>query len=246
MNFGIPFKSPFGRPFGVPFLGVGGGITPPTGFVAKYSAFDPNDFSLVTGNSVNVWDDKTGVNNLTQGTSVNQPSLIENVNPALNKVEFDANDFMEGLPPQAGDFTYVFTGLDYDNTGTTRFLTEANSLAERFYFQQNNGGQWVAKDVGGGFHIIGTPILKYSELVFKKEGAVLSLYGNGVLVGNFSGDVTGDTFNILRIGNSSNSINGSLQELYVYDRALTQEEIDYFSYLRDENGNILLPPLLPS
>ena len=28
------------------------------------------------------------------------------------RVVFDTNDNMEGLPPQAGDFTYVFTGLN--------------------------------------------------------------------------------------------------------------------------------------
>jgi hypothetical protein len=182
------------------------------------------DFNIVV-DSVSLKEVLTGANDITQGTSANQPSLIQNANPALNKVEFDADDFMEGLPPQAGDFTYVLRGLDYDNTGIIRFLTESDLLVERFYFQQNSGGQWVCKDDGGGFHIITTPILAYSEIALKKEGAVLSLHGDGALVGNFSGDVTGDTFNILRLGNALNSINGSIQGLEVFDRALSDQEI---------------------
>jgi|13_taG_2_1085334.scaffolds.fasta_scaffold13118_2 hypothetical protein len=176
-------------------------------------------------NSISLKEVLTGANNLTQGTSENQPSLIQNTNPALNKVEFDANDFLPGLPLQAGDFTYVFKGLNYDNTGVTRFFTESNSLAEGFYFQQNSGGQWVCKDDAGSYHVLTTSILKYSQLVLKKEGAVLSLHGDGALVGNFSGDVTGDTFSMLRLGNSTASINGSLQGLEVFDRALSDQEI---------------------
>jgi len=223
MRFGIPFTRPFTSPFGAPF--PGSRRQTPTDYVAKYSAFNPNDFSLVTGNSVNIWDDKTGADDIAQGTSENQPSLIQNANPALNKVEFDANDFMEGLPPQSGDFTYVIEGLNYDNTGVTRFFTESNSLAEGFYFQQNSGGQWVCKDDAGSYHVLTTSILKYSQLVLKKEGAVLSLHGDGALVGNFSGDVTGDTFSMLRLGNSTASINGSIQGLEVFDRALSDQEI---------------------
>ena len=212
-----------------------GGMSPQD-FVARYSTNSPDNFTLVTGDSVNVWaDESVNSNDLTQATSSNQPKLVEDYTatqftasnqPTLVddagtwKLDFDTDDFLPGLPPQSGDFTYVLRGLDYDNTGITRLLTESNAEAEKFYFQQNSGGQWICRDDGGGFHVITTPILAYSEIALKKEGAVLSLHGDGALVGNFSGDVTGDTFNILRLGNALNSINGTLQSLEIYDVAV--------------------------
>ena len=58
---------------------LGGGIpSEPTGFVAKYTAYLVDNFTLVTGDSVNVWQDESvNSNDLTQGTSANQPKLVE-------------------------------------------------------------------------------------------------------------------------------------------------------------------------
>ena len=79
------------------------------------------------------------------------------------------------------------------------------------------------------------------------SGNTLSVFAGGVQLGSDT-DVTGSVFdNINRIGRvGSNSLNGETATLNVFDRALTQTEIDYYSYLRSETGEILLPPLLPS
>ena len=140
MKYGIPFTRPFTSPFGAPFFGIGSiGPQEPTGFVAKYTAYLVDNFTLVTGDSVNVWADESVNNNdLTQATSANQPKLVEDFTvtqfTAINqptlvddagtwKLDFDTNDYMEGLKPQSGDFTYVFTGLvTGDRTGARRLL----------------------------------------------------------------------------------------------------------------------------
>ena len=78
------------------------------------------------------------------------------------------------------------------------------------------------------------------------SGSTLSVFMDGIQLGSDT-DVTGSTFTTLTtLGNSVISFNGEDATLNVFDRALTQTEIDYYSYLRSETGDILLPPLLPS
>lgn len=168
------------------------------------------------------------------------------------RVVFDPDDYMEGLPPQAGDFTYVFTGLDYDNTGTARFLMNPSVAGFRkLYFQQASGGQWVTQSDDNVFHIVNKPIEKYETLIFRNTGGVLELFGDGALVVTFPATTLGKSFTITDVGYSASSINGETATLNVYDRALTQEEMDYFFYLRNaDTGEILTnaqgEPLLPS
>ena len=114
MKYGIPFTRPFTSPFGAPFFGLASsGPQEPTGFVAKYTAYLVDNFTLVTGDSVNVWaDESVNSNDLTQATSSNQPKLVEDYTatqftassqPTLVddagtwKLDFDTNDFMERI-----------------------------------------------------------------------------------------------------------------------------------------------------
>ena len=65
------------RPPGIAFLG-GSEPSVPVGALATYTAYSPSNFTLVTGDSVNVWQDETtNGNDLTQSTSGNQPTLVE-------------------------------------------------------------------------------------------------------------------------------------------------------------------------
>ena len=148
-------------------------------------------------------------------------------NPNDNKISFDSNDFMEGLPPQSGDFTYVFKGLDMtigggqvlvSNTSSTSNLRIDSLGLLKFRGDDSVSFQFSATVLT---EIIGT-------LVFKKVGDDYSVYINGTQFGNTITN-TAD-FNVIRLGISSGiSINGSLQALLIYDRALTEEEIEAIS-----------------
>jgi hypothetical protein len=346
MRFGIPFTRPFTSPFGAPF--PGSRRQTPTDYVAKYSAFNPNDFSLVTGNSVNIWDDKalktysselvtngsfdtdladwgtsawfwdsgkakligdgnvqtisqlnvfeigkiylvefdvessgsgvgvqsaanqvipglggntgrvsatwkadrtglifkrvsgtvtatldnisvkevlTGANDLTQGTSANQPSLTQNANPALNKVEFGPNDFLEDLPPQSGDFTYVIQGLNIPTYLSSVDVIVSNGDATNLERILNVQGSIRLNDRSNNIVFL-EPWNNESNLIIRLEGNTLSVFAGGVQIGSDT-DVTGSIFdNISQIGRGgSNSLNGSIQGLEVFDRALSDQEI---------------------
>ena len=52
----MPRRFGFGLGFNISRLS---GLPAPSGFVAKYQAYDVNDFTLVTGSNVSQWDDRT-------------------------------------------------------------------------------------------------------------------------------------------------------------------------------------------
>jgi hypothetical protein len=224
MRFGIPFTRPFTSPFGAPF--PGSRRQTPTDYVAKYSAFNPNDFSLVTGNSVNIWDDKTGANDLTQGTSANQPSLIQNANPALNKVEFGPNDFTNGLPPQSGDFSYVFNGLNLPtDTGSSRVFLSNPSAVNVLFYVVGSSDKFAIRDSTNTIHQF-DKTFDYGvdqDVDLTRSGTLYSLYVDGVLEDSITVASVNQAFTSL--GREITSLNGSLQELEVFDRALSEQEI---------------------
>ncbi|NRA82087.1 MAG: hypothetical protein HRU18_28165 [Pseudoalteromonas sp.] len=138
-----------------------------------------------------------------------------------NKVDFGANDFMEGLPPQSGDFTYVFKGLITGDRSSARRLFDATSNFKILASGTIN----ILTDASNiiTFGNIGSQTI-FDSLVLKRQGTTLSLYIDSALLGS---NTSSDAISFGRVG-STPSINGSLQELYVYDRALTQSEIRRF------------------
>ena len=241
----MPRRFGFGLGFNISRLS---GLPEPSGFVAKYQAYDVDDFTLVTGSNVSQWDDRSAnSNHLTQGTSSNQPVLTQGADQFNNKVDFGTDDYMEGLPPQSGDFTYVFKGLNYDlATSFASLLSDTQGSSSQFFYQTDSLERWVIQADDGTQEYVTTSIVNYDTIVLMLSGTTLSLFGNGTLIGNFSTSYN-KVLNFVNVGRHASSFNGSLQELYVYDRALTQDEINWFSYLRDSNNNISpLPPILPS
>jgi len=238
----MPRRFGFGLGFNISRLS---GLPEPSGFVAKYQSYDVDDFTLVTGSNVSQWDDRSAnANHLTQGTSTNQPILTQDANRFNNTVDFGPDDFMTGLPPQSGDFTYVFKGLTTASNGGRVFLSATTN--SNFRIDGSDNLLKFRGDDGNSIAFSGVTISSIEgTLALKRVGNDYTAYINGVQFGNTKTNTA--NFEVQRVGHTSAAFNGSLQELYVYDRALTQDEINWFSYLRDENNNISpVPPLLPS
>ena len=159
------------------------------------------------------------------------------------RVVFDADDNMSGLPALTGDFTYVFKGIDVPDNNTGRFFLSDSSSASDFRIRSTNNMSLEFNDLSA---IVSPPVTDYSfsNMILLREGDTYRVYFDGSLRWQIT--QAGKSFTINRLGDSGQSFGGSLQSLNVFDRALTQEEIEYYSYLRSETGDILLPPLLPS
>jgi len=166
-------------------------------------------------------------------------------NPYQNTVVFDGtNDNISGMPAQANDFTYVWE-VEHSALSTTDYIFSSSGtpsalllLSDNYYYLRDTTG---AGDIGLTFHAVEAGLHTYALV---RSGDNVSLYVDSVFKQTV--DVTGRTYTWDTVGDSADSLGGGLKRINVYDRALTQDEINWFSYLRDENGNILQPPLLPS
>ena len=223
----MPRRFGFGLGFNISRLS---GLPEPSGFVAKYQAYDVDDFTLVTGSNVSQWDDRSAnANHLTQGTALNQPILTQDANQFNNKVDFGTDDFMEGLPVQTGDFTYVFKGINLPNdTGASRvFLSNPVIINTLFYVKSVSNRFSIRDDTNTRTEF--NTVFNYGvdqNITLTRSGNLFSLYIDGAFQDSIT--ITTSVSAFPSLGRGSVSINGSLQELYVYDRALTQSDIRRF------------------
>jgi hypothetical protein len=166
-------------------------------------------------------------------------------NPYQNEVVFDGtDDNISGLPTQSIDFTYVWE-VEHSALSTTDYIFSSSGtpsalllLSDNYYYLRDTTG---SGDIGLTFHAVEAGLHTYALV---RSGDNVSLYVDSVFKQTV--DVTGRTYTWDTVGDSADSLGGGLKRINVYDRALTQDEINWFSYLRDQEGNILQPPLLPS
>ena len=147
-----------------------------------------------------------------------------------NKVSFDDNDFLEGLPPQSGDFTYVFKGLNLPtDTGSSRVFLSNPSEANSLFYVVSTSDKFAIRDVTNTINEF-NKVIDYGvdqTVTLTRSGNLFSLYVNGVFQDSITITVGVSGFTALSRANPS--FNGSLQELYVYDRALSLYEIKLHS-----------------
>ncbi len=254
MKYGIPFTRPFTSPFGAPFFGLeGGGGSPsePTGFVAKYTAYLVDNFTLVTGDSVNVWQDESvNSNDLTQGTSANQPKLVEDNTvtqftasnqptfakdkqvaqdtlasmPTYDETEdalaFDG-DRMGGLTPQIGNFTYELE-LDLSNTSTT--ILQQNVVGGARLYGNGSGQMFLVSDTASNASFGLIDWIPNTTLKLIKDGGNVSLYQDGSLI--LTQDRTGETFSFTGIAEQNGFI-GNIRSLKQWNSAVSTGTPDF-------------------
>jgi len=75
--------------------------------------------------------------------------------------------------------------------------------------------------------------------IISREGDDLKYYVDSCLKQTV--DVTGRTFTFSRVGANADSLQALNAEWGVWNRAFTQDDVDYFSYLRSDDTNAILP-----
>ena len=166
--------------------------------------------------------------------------------PWLNRLLSNGNDdHLEGMPVQTGDFTYMFK-LAFNALSTTEYIfsnTTGDSavvlLSDNYIYLRDTTG---ANDIGLTGHTVEAGEHVYT---ITREGNSLKYYVDSCLKDTI--DVTGRTFELDTFGSPTDSLSDLTAELGVWNRALTKEELDYFSYLRSEDtGEIEVPTQLPN
>jgi hypothetical protein len=233
----------FGFGLGFSLSRLTGAIREPSGFVAKLTSYIVGNFTL-DGSNVTQWDDESdNNNNITQATSANQFTLIQDANIYNNVVRSDAtDDNMTPLPTTSGDFAMQFK-KKANTLATTKVLFSSSTTSAEVRLNTSNQFEVVAD--GGTVYTFPITFADVNQEVniVRREGDYIYVHGSDSYAE--LAYVAGETFTFDRVSDTANASDSDWQEIRIYDNGLTADEVNYFYYLRNENNEILTPPLLP-
>ena len=149
-----------------------------------------------------------------------------------------ANDeFMDDYPVQTGDQSHVIRS-SYDTLGTLKKDLSHSTLPS--YVGVNASNQFVlTSDLGTVFTFATTTAdTENRAKVWVVRGTDLEFWLDAVLIE--TKDFTGETLTLDQFGAPTNSSTGDTEYLVPYPSALSQADIEYFNYGRDENNEIIL------
>jgi hypothetical protein len=137
---------------------------------------------------------------------------------------------MDGLPPQSGDFSYVFNGLNLPtDTGSSRVLLSNPSTVNNLFYVVGGTDKFGIRDDAYTINEF-NKVIDYGvnqTVILTRSGNVFSLYIDGIFQDSITILVSVGEFTTL--SRSAPSFDGSLQSLNVFDRALTEDEIATYS-----------------
>lgn len=153
------------------------------------------------------------------------------------------DDFMLGIPPQAGDFTYPFK-KEAKTLGTVKKLFSSSTTSAEVRINVSNQIE-VVSDAGTVFTYATSIVLAEQQVnLLRLEGTSLALYETQTALE--TKDVTGETFTLDYWCAGTNSSDSGWKYIGLYPLALDQSGIDYFYYERNiDTGEIEQPPQLP-
>lgn len=207
--------------------------------------YDPSDTSSITssGGSVSQINDKSGsANHATQGTAANQPITGTRTINGLNSLDFDGSNDNLVLPPAmyplaTGAWTYFAVFQSDVSSGAARIVvgSTAGTVNHGIYGFGYNARQGTGQ----------TAITPYSTTnadlnghiyVGRRSGTFVEAFGDNGDYGslNTAADAALSAF---VIGSSASTMDGRLGEVIMYNRALTDAEVNQIgAYLQSKWG----------
>lgn len=218
---------------------------------------DADDPSTITqsSNLVSQWNDKSGLKrHFTQGTSGNQPTLVENNQNGRSGISFNGDKFLTHdagsdairLFPVTVFFVLQDTSVTQTSQTYRRFFSVRRSSTATGDFQSPNG-EWGKNNTsrvlwqrtnGGGYHSFAYTLNQTFLFTARSTNAYRSVTGNdnSVSISQGTGDGTIANMRYMRVGASSTaagnppaifspeSWNGYAYEIILYNRILSFNE----------------------
>lgn len=223
--------------------------------------YDAADFTLEDGEKVSVWADKAGGGyDALQSDESKEPAYRKtgSVN-GLPGVQFESQTHLQLADSFSLDDMSIFVVMNADalvNAGDANQMFSKLGLYgdHNWYFNLENGGfNFGWKEDGGGYRNYtgenravqpGTSYI----LGGVKDGSQGAMYMNGALIGQLPGSIEkpvhNDQPNYIGGGSgSATSLNGTISEILVFDRGLSEEEVNSISdYLSEKWGIAVQKP----
>ncbi|HIZ83276.1 MAG TPA: glycoside hydrolase family 127 protein [Firmicutes bacterium] len=241
--------------------GSGADIWLPYSLSGLKAWYDAADFTLDDGAKVSVWADKAGGGyDALQPDESKEPAYRQtgSVN-SLPGVQFESQTNLKLAESFSLDDMSIFVVMNADtlvNAGDANQMFSKLGLYgdHNWYFNLENGGfNFGWKDDGGGYRNYtgenrtvqpGTSYI----LGGVKDGSQGAMYMNGAPIGQLPGSIEkpvhNDQPNFIGGGSgNATSLNGTISEILVFDRGLSEEEINSISdYLSEKWGIAVQKP----
>ena len=205
---------------------------------AWYEASDINNFSIVSGDSINQWNDISGNNRHAVVDAFNAllgiyPKININTQNNLNVLSF-ANTFGSFLILAAGQ------GINYSTTNfTISLVLKVNDGADSSILNQDyssnvllaydNETKSIKSNLGGSNQIETINKTAFQLITLTNDNGTIKLYQNGQLKSSQSVTLANES-SYFKIGSgvqtSTPTLQGDIAEIIIYDRLLTDLELE--------------------
>jgi len=226
------------------------GIVKPTNIPNNILWLDATDSTTITetDGAVSQWNDKSGLDNhVVQATGASQPnSKVSTIN-GLASIKFDGvdDDLINTSFPNINTYSIFIVG-EYVGTTVQTLLELSNGITSFTgvvfdYLLGTQSSVTTSDGVLVGVDLLETPKLRIYTAIL--DGADLKYYVNSVLQDTDSAGPIPATISDLTIGSlmGIDFLKGSIGEIAIYDRALSDTEKDYILDYLSEKWAILDP-----
>ena len=200
------------------------------GLVMWLDAADDSTFSYSSGTVVSQWRDKSGLNNHTsQATVLNQPSRSTAQN-SRKIVTFDGtNDSLSTSNSLDLSVTHTIFAIASQTTGTedAGLVSINNSLnngltlhnGSTYYGYYGNGSKHATSAITTSTSYIFTKVFKGTSSTTRQ------VYLNGTSATTTGVIANSDASGVIRLGQQSTYLNGTIAEVIIFNRELTATEL---------------------
>ena len=200
------------------------------GLVMWLDSADDTTFSYSSGTVVSQWRDKSGLNNhVAQSTVANQPSRSSTLNSRKIIVFDGSNDSLSSANSLDLSTTHTIFAIASQSVGSSDagLVSINNTLnngmtlhnASAYYAYFGDGSKYVSYGIGASTYYIFTKVFKGSSSTTRQ------IYLNGTSA-TTSGTITAsDTTGVIRLGQQSTYLNGTIAEVIIFNRELTATEL---------------------
>lgn len=219
-------------------------------------AVDPTTITESAG-AVSQWDDKSRAgDDITQGTSAEQPTTDSVTINGLNAIDFDGTDDnmissnLQNFLKPTDNFTVICTfKMDVNDANRKVLFGSSTDTNNRSTIAINTNNEIVSSIFDGSFTFKAAPLTNITNphiVTFTNAAGTVNQYLDGLISTDVTGSPSTGASDLFRLGSRSDKTdhwNGPIGEFLVYNRVLLDiERLQIESFLANRRGISIQAP----